>query len=53
VSLTLTENVDVPAVVGVPEMEPFELSDKPFGSEPEVSDHVYGGTPPAAPNDAE
>jgi hypothetical protein len=34
--------LDVPAVVGVPEMTPPEERDRPAGREPEASDQLYG-----------
>jgi hypothetical protein len=39
-SVTLTVKLEVPAVVGVPEMTPPEERDNPAGSEPDASDHV-------------
>ena len=36
----LTVNVALPEAVGVPEITPDELSRKPFGSDPELTDHV-------------
>ena len=37
------------AVVGVPEINPdAAFSVRPVGSEPEMTDHVYGETPPIA-----
>ena len=39
---------NVPAVVGVPEIAPLELSDKPAGKVPPARDQVYGGVPPDA-----
>ncbi|MEO7651069.1 MAG: hypothetical protein ABIZ80_11425, partial [Bryobacteraceae bacterium] len=44
-SVTVAVKLKLPAVVGVPVMEPFAPSDNPAGAEP---DHVYGGVPPAA-----
>ena len=42
-------NVDVPAVVGVPEIAPDALFNvSPVGKLPVVIDHVYGVSPPAA-----
>ena len=40
--------VGPPAVVGVPEITPLELSDNPAGKVPEVIVQVYGGVPPVA-----
>jgi hypothetical protein len=37
-----------PAWVAVPEIAPLDASVSPGGSEPERSDHEYGGTPPDA-----
>jgi hypothetical protein len=47
-SVTLTVNVNVPAVVGVPEMEAGGDGARlrPGGSCPEAMDQVYGATPP-------
>ena len=39
-SLTVAENENVPTAEGVPEICPFAASDNPFGSAPEVTDHV-------------
>jgi hypothetical protein len=48
-SFTWTVKLEVVAVAGVPLMEPVEESrDKPAGSEPPLTDHVYGGVPPEA-----
>src|SRR5262245_46651209 len=47
-STALTVKFDVPAVVGVPEIVPDELSIKPGGKLPLVISHVYGAVPPAA-----
>lgn len=47
-SATLAPKVLLPAEVEMPLITPAELRDKPSGSAPEVIDHVYGGTPPAA-----
>ena len=38
--------VGPPALVGVPEMAPLELSAKPAGNVPEDNDQVQGGVPP-------
>lgn len=49
-SVTATVNVNVPAVVGVPESPAGgdEASLSPGGICPEMIDHVYGRTPPSA-----
>ena len=48
-SVAVTVNVNVPAVVGVPEMRPLPvLSDSPVGSAPAVMLYVYGPVPPLA-----
>src|ERR1700733_2210391 len=47
-SVACTVNVEVPAVVGVPEMVPSLASDSPAGSDPEVTDQLYGLVPPEA-----
>jgi len=53
VSFTATENVYVPAVVGVPLSVPLPASSViPGGREPVATENVYGGTPPDAPNRA-
>ena len=39
-SLTRAVKVDVPGVVGVPLIVPFEANDKPAGSAPDAIDHV-------------
>ena len=39
-SVTCTVNVEVPAVVGVPEITPDELRLSPAGRDPDVRDHV-------------
>ena len=44
--------VDVPLVVGVPEIAPAPDSVRPAGSVPDASDHVYPGVPPVALSDA-
>ena len=38
--VAITVKVDEPALVGVPEITPDELSDSPEGREPELIDHV-------------
>jgi hypothetical protein len=40
--------VELPAVVGVPDSTPAELSVRPAGREPEFTDQVYGVVPPVA-----
>ncbi len=52
-SFTVTVNVDVPLEVGVPLMDPEELSVNPAGNPPEVTCQVYGAVPPEADNAAE
>ncbi len=48
-SVTRAVKLEVPAVVGVPEISPVAaLSVNPAGSEPVLLDHVYGGVPPVA-----
>jgi hypothetical protein len=47
-SVTVAKNLNVPDVVGVPEMFSVLLRLKPKGIDPEAV-HVYGGTPPATP----
>jgi hypothetical protein len=41
--VTVTPNVEVPGVVGVPEIRPKEVNEMPGGSAPEVICHSYGG----------
>jgi hypothetical protein len=41
------------ACVGVPEMMPLELSERPAGSVPLITLHTYGALPPTAVNGAE
>ena len=53
VSVTLTVNEDVPAVVGVPPICPEALSAKPAGRVPELTDQLYGVLPPLAASKAE
>ena len=48
-SVTFTVKLEVPAVVGVPEIVPLLASVKPVGSDPALIDHVYGGVPPLTP----
>ena len=46
-SVTFTVKLDEPAAIGVPDIVlPARLS--PAGSDPLVTDHVYGGVPPVA-----
>jgi hypothetical protein len=54
-SVTCTVKLNVPAgPFGVPVMAPlFAFSANPEGSEPEVTDHEYGGVPPEAATEAE
>ena len=53
-STTLAVNGNVPGVVGTPAMAPVEdVRDSPGGSEPEVMENVYGGTPPPAVSEEE
>ena len=53
-SVTETVNVNVPEVVGVPEITPVTAEiDRPGGRAPLAILHVYGGTPPVALNAAE
>lgn len=47
-SETVTANVAVPLVVGVPEMTPPAESVRPVGRLPDVIDQVYPGVPPLA-----
>ena len=51
-SVTFTVKLDEPAAVGVPDIVlPARLS--PAGSDPLVTDHVYGGVPPVASSPCE
>ena len=52
-SFAPAEKVDVPAEVGVPEIWPPAESESPAGSVPDDMDHVLGGVPPVAANEAE
>ena len=46
-SFIWTVKLEVAAAPGVPVMEPAgEFRDKPAGSAPPLTDHVYGGVPP-------
>jgi hypothetical protein len=47
-SVTRTVKVEVPPLVGVPEIKPAPLSESPEGKAPLEMLHAYGGTPPAA-----
>jgi hypothetical protein len=48
-SVTWTRNTAVPSVVGVPTMTPVSgFNDRPAGSDPEVTDQLYGIVPPVA-----
>ena len=47
-SVTVTVKLDVPVFVAVPEIAPELESDRPAGSFPELTDHVYPGVPPLA-----
>lgn len=46
-SVTVNPKLLEPAPEGVPVTRPLDDSDSPAGSDPELSVHVYGGTPPA------
>ncbi len=46
--MTVAVNGKVPIAVGVPEMVPPALNDKPGGSDPAEIDHVSGCVPPVA-----
>ena len=45
-SVTLTVKLEVPALVGVPEIAPLEVRFRPAGREPEATTQVYGAVPP-------
>jgi hypothetical protein len=47
-SVTLAVKLNVPAVVGVPEIWPAEESVSPLGSAPALTVQVYGVVPPLA-----
>jgi hypothetical protein len=50
-SVTATVNLEVPAVVAVPEIVPVVAANaKPMGRLPEVIDQLYGAVPPVACN---
>ena len=45
--LTVTTKIEVPAVVGVPLINPAEFRERPRGRLPLESDHCQGAAPPA------
>ena len=47
-SETCTVMLAAPAVVGVPEMVPPVLRDRPAGRVPDLTVHIYGAVPPVA-----
>jgi hypothetical protein len=47
-SVTAATNNAVPAVVGIPAIEPAEDMERPGGNVPAVSDQKYGEVPPVA-----
>ena len=48
-SVTVAVKLTIPAVVGFPVTAPVPvLSDSPTGSEPELTENVYGDVPPLA-----
>jgi len=47
-SVARTANGKPPNTVGTPEIRPATFIDRPEGSDPEISVHVYGGLPFAA-----
>ena len=49
-SVTVTEKVEVPAVVGVPERRPVELRVRPAGGAPVVTAQERAPVPPVAAN---
>jgi hypothetical protein len=50
-SVTLAVKLNVPAVVGVPEIDPLaEASVRPAGNAPELMFQLYGVVPPLAAN---
>ena len=51
-SVTLTVKLEVPALVGAPEIAPLEDRLKPAGRDPEATTHVYGAVPPLAATEA-
>ena len=48
VSVTCTVKLDVPAAVGVPEITPAVLNERPAGSAPLSRLHAMGDVPPVA-----
>src|SRR6185369_15111786 len=52
-SFTCTVKLNVPAVVGVPEMVPLDAKFSPRGIAPAVAVHVYPPLPPVAASVAE
>jgi hypothetical protein len=52
-SVTLIVKLDVPTVVGIPLNTPAADRLSPFGSVPELTDHVSGAVPPDAAIDRE
>jgi hypothetical protein len=53
-SITLTVKVLELAAVGVPEMTPvLDAKDSPGGTDPDVTDQLYGAIPPLADSVAE
>jgi hypothetical protein len=52
-SETVAVNVNCPAPVGVPKIDPLGASESPPGKLPEARDHPYGAAPPDAPKEAE
>jgi hypothetical protein len=48
-SATVAVNVDVPLLLGTPEMTPVDgVNERPAGRLPDVMDHEYGTLPPDA-----
>ena len=45
-SVTVTEKLDVPDPVGVPEISPDEDRASPAGNDPPVTAYAYGPVPP-------
>ena len=52
-SVTLTVNVALPGVVGVPAIVPPALNASPSGSDPETMDQLYPPVPPLAESGCE
>jgi hypothetical protein len=50
-SWTVAVKLDFPLAVGAPEITPAGESARPIGRLPDVTDHVYEGTPPVACKD--